>query len=77
MAGEKWIPVIDEDVCSGCGICVNACGRHALQILDHVAVRRHPEACRSAEDCVSACPVTAIEMGWVPIQGDTSRGKWR
>lgn len=75
MAGEKWTPVIDEDICSGCGICVDACGRHALQILDRVAVVRHADACRGAEDCVAACPVTAIEMCWVPRQGDTSRGR--
>jgi MinD superfamily P-loop ATPase len=77
MAREKWIPVIAEDVCSSCGICVEACARRALGIADRVAVLVRPDDCTSAEDCVVACPVTAIEMHWVPWRGDTLRGGWR
>lgn len=71
MASEKRVPAIDEDVCSGCGICVDACSQHALQILEHVAILRNPEACCGSEACVAACPVTAIEMRRIPCRGGT------
>jgi formate hydrogenlyase subunit 6/NADH:ubiquinone oxidoreductase subunit I len=43
----KWVPVIDEDRCTGCRNCVEACGPNCLELVDGVAVlvgRRPAEA---------------------------------
>jgi Fe-S-cluster-containing hydrogenase component 2 len=58
---HKWMPVIDEDKCSGCGLCVSACGPACLGMRNALAVMTLPEACGSEEHCI----------------GDTSRGKWQ
>lgn len=72
----KWIPVIDEDVCNGCGLCVEACGPQCLQIVKGIAVLSSLNACGSEEHCIAACPDDAIHMQWVPARGDLAVGKW-
>lgn len=73
---HKWVPVIDEDKCSGCGLCVTACGPACLEMSDAIAVLILPEACGSEEHCIGACESDAIRMAWLPWTGDISRGKW-
>ena len=73
----KWMPVIDEDLCTGCGACVEACGPRCLDILDGVAVLSRPHTCGSEEHCIEPCPEACIRMAWVPLNGDRSVGKWK
>ena len=74
---HKWMPVIDEDKCSGCGLCVSACGPACLGMSNGLAVLTLPEACGSEEHCIGVCADDAIQMAWLLWIGDTSRGKWR
>lgn len=74
---HKWMPVIDEDRCSGCGLCVHACGPACLTMPNAFAVLALPEACGSEEHCIGVCGDDAIRMAWLPWTGDTSRGKWK
>jgi ferredoxin len=74
---HKWMPVIDEDKCTGCGLCVSACGPACLGMPNTVAVLTLPEACGSEEHCIGVCADDAIQMAWLPWIGDTSRGKWQ
>ncbi len=74
---HKWMPVIDERNCSGCGLCVQACGPACLEMNDDVAFLATPEACGSEEHCIGVCATDAIRMAWIPWTGNTSRGKWR
>ena len=74
---HKWMSVIDEDKCSGCGLCVSACGPACLEMPNVVAVLTLPEACGSEEHCIGVCADDAIGMAWLPWIGDTSRGKWQ
>lgn len=74
---HKWMPVIDEDKCTGCALCANACGPECLVMQDSLAVLTLPEACGSEEHCIGLCADDAIHMAWLPWKGDTSRGKWR
>lgn len=74
---HKWMPVVDEDRCSGCGLCVDACGPKCLEMREGIALLTLPEACGSEEHCIGVCPEDAIHMAWIPWVGDTSRGKWR
>ncbi len=72
----KWLPVIDEEQCTGCAACVDACGPHCLEMKDGVAALPRPDICGSEEHCIAPCPVECIHMEWVPFEGDYSVGKW-
>jgi Na+-translocating ferredoxin:NAD+ oxidoreductase RNF subunit RnfB len=74
---HKWMPAIDEDKCSGCMLCLGACGPACLQMDNALAVLTLPEVCGSEEHCISVCADDAIQMAWLPWTGDASRGKWR
>jgi NAD-dependent dihydropyrimidine dehydrogenase PreA subunit len=74
---HKWLPVIDEDRCSGCGLCVTACGPSCLGMDSALAVLTLPDVCGSEEHCIGVCADDAIQMAWLPWVGDTTRGKWR
>lgn len=72
----KWMPIIIEEQCTGCGLCVDACGPKSLTMEDGIAVLAFPETCGSEEHCISACPEDAIQMAWLPFSGDKSVGQW-
>lgn len=73
----KWVPVIDEELCTGCGACVEACGPRSLALVEKIAVLSHPHTCGSEEHCIAPCLDDAIHMAWVRLEGDGSRGKWK
>ena len=74
---SKWRPIVLEEQCIGCGLCVDACGPESLAMEDGIAVLAFPDTCGSEEHCISACPVDAIEMAWLRFSGDRSVGQWR
>ncbi len=76
-AACKWVPVIDPDTCTGCNLCIEACGPKCLEPVDEIAVLTAPGACGSEEHCIPMCAFDAIRMEWVAMDGDRSRGKWR
>jgi MinD superfamily P-loop ATPase len=53
------IPVIDEDACTGCGLCARACEFNALLALPGVPLLL-PELCHSCGVCSYVCPDEAI-----------------
>jgi NAD-dependent dihydropyrimidine dehydrogenase PreA subunit len=73
----KWLPVVIEEFCTGCGLCVEACGPDCLEMKNSVAVLARPDDCGSEEHCISACPENAIYMDWLPSQGSKNVGLWR
>jgi NAD-dependent dihydropyrimidine dehydrogenase PreA subunit len=75
--GEKWLPIIDFERCSGCGACVNFCAAGCLGMAADRAVVENARNCKSDRRCVRICSRGAIEMGWVALDGDRSRGQWR
>jgi NAD-dependent dihydropyrimidine dehydrogenase PreA subunit len=72
----KWMPVVDESRCTGCGSCVEACGPNSLALIEGVAVLTLPDTCGSEEHCIPACPEDALRMAWLPFTGDMNRGQW-
>jgi Na+-translocating ferredoxin:NAD+ oxidoreductase RNF subunit RnfB len=73
---EKWMPAITEVLCTGCGLCVEACGPKSLAMADGKAVLASPDTCGSEEHCISACPEDAIRMAWFPLSSNPAVGKW-
>jgi NAD-dependent dihydropyrimidine dehydrogenase PreA subunit len=68
-ASMRRLPVIEQDLCSGCGLCVQACEQHCLELIWDFATLTRPEACGGAGRCVEACPEQLIRIEWAP-QGE-------
>jgi formate hydrogenlyase subunit 6/NADH:ubiquinone oxidoreductase subunit I len=45
---DKWMPTIPEDQCTGCGLCVEACGPRSLAMMDGIVVLALPVIGRQA-----------------------------
>jgi NAD-dependent dihydropyrimidine dehydrogenase PreA subunit len=58
MAIEK----IDQDLCIGCGQCVQACYADIIRMDEDMkkAVAKYPEDCAVCCWCVALCPVNAV-----------------
>ncbi|MHA1681886.1 MAG: FAD-binding protein [Promethearchaeota archaeon] len=52
--------IINEEECTGCGSCVDACNFNGIQIIDDKA--RITDSCTLCGACVEACPFDAITM---------------
>lgn len=53
-------PILDEETCIGCGICVDACPQEVLEIDDGLMSVANEEACIGCGDCLEECPMGAI-----------------
>ena len=51
---------IDEDKCTGCGICADACQEGAIGIVDGKAKLLRDDYCDGLGDCLPSCPTGAI-----------------
>ena len=71
----KLVAFIDENICIGCTLCIQACPVDAIvgaakQMHTIIALE-----CTGCELCVAPCPVDCISM--LPIQEDITNWKWR
>lgn len=71
----KAVAVIDENLCIGCTLCIQACPVDAiLGAAKHMHTVIAPE-CTGCELCIPPCPVDCISMA--PIQEDITTWKWK
>ncbi len=59
---RRRIIKINEEKCTGCGICVEACHERAIEIVDGKARLVSDEYCDGLGACLPACPEKAIEI---------------
>ncbi|WP_034781085.1 4Fe-4S binding protein [Bacteroides graminisolvens] len=57
--GVSAFPVVNKDLCTGCGTCVDICPKGAIDIIDGVAVIDNSK-CKKCRLCIQACPMDAI-----------------
>ena len=58
--GDNGLPVVDDDKCTGCGLCVTACPRNIMEIIParvqiYVACRSHDRGKAVKEVCEVGC----------------------
>ncbi|NLN84880.1 MAG: electron transfer flavoprotein subunit alpha [Candidatus Cloacimonetes bacterium] len=67
-----------EQICVGCGACIQACAYDAIHLENQIAVIDQ-DKCTLCGACVQACPFDAIvirKSGEVPTDKDDYRGIW-
>lgn len=70
--------IIDKELCTGCGSCVDECPFEAIELVDDLAVSN--DKCTLCGACVDVCPEEAITLEEVERRSDgraeTHRGVW-
>ncbi len=63
ITSEPIVAAVDEEICSGCGLCVKACSYDARKMDEksHVAIVEEI-LCQGCGACASACPSGATEL---------------
>lgn len=59
---KRTVIKIDEELCNGCGLCVEGCHESALQLINGKAVMISDLFCDGLGACIGECPVGAIEF---------------
>jgi len=57
-----YLSVIDQDVCSGCGVCVERCPTDAIELNDNGTAERDKNSCFGCGICARFCPEEAISL---------------
>lgn len=68
LRGESTVAIVDEDLCSGCGICEGVCPYGAIEMVavegeeGKRVAKVNAALCEGCGACVSACPSGAMEQ---------------
>lgn len=59
---KRTVIKIDENLCNGCGNCINGCHEGALELIDGKAVMISDLYCDGLGACIGECPTGAISF---------------
>ncbi len=59
---KRKIIKIDEEKCTGCGACANACHDGAIEMINGKAKLTREDYCDGLGDCLPSCPADAISF---------------
>ncbi len=66
LEAEPQVACVDEDVCSGCSMCVSVCVYNAIEIVKEDGEKSHANVnealCKGCGACVGACPSGAMQQ---------------
>ncbi len=66
LKAEALTAVVDEDLCSGCGMCVNICSFNAIELEDKEEGKQRAKInealCKGCGACVGTCPSGAMQQ---------------
>jgi ferredoxin len=68
-----WLPMIDRQVCIGCGECVAQCPTHALGQWQGKAALVTPHLCIYCADCETLCPSGAIQIPYLICKEESEK----
>lgn len=69
----KETPVIDEEKCQGCGLCVDICTCGALALDDNVVRIKEVDKCGWCTLCELVCPYGAISCPFeITVEDESS-----
>ena len=59
----EWYPIIDENKCIGCGMCITTCGRNVFDFKKNKSKVKNPYNCMvGCDNCSIYCPAGAISF---------------
>jgi len=66
LESEPQIAFVDEDVCSGCSICISVCAYNAIELVKENNGKSHAKVndvlCKGCGACVGTCPSGAMQQ---------------
>jgi ferredoxin len=65
---------VDEELCIGCGECVEVCSAGAISLVNGIA-RIDQENCAECGDCASTCPEAAISSVPASVRARTANSR--
>jgi ferredoxin len=54
--------VVDENKCTGCGMCIEVCPHNVFKIKNKIATIIDRESCMECGACKKNCPFSAIQV---------------
>ena len=66
------MPVIDQEKCNGCGLCVSVCYCNALLLVSNVIIVVETEQCGWCTQCEAVCPTGAISCPFEIVIGEST-----
>ncbi len=69
------LPIIDQDRCTGCHACVDACPTQALLQIRGKALLAFPERCTFCTVCEDLCPEDAIALPFLIVFDRSGEGE--
>jgi ferredoxin len=71
---DRIHPEIIEDLCTGCGICVDACPNDALHMVEGIPRFDPAVECEYCGECEAACPTEAVRREFLIVFGQPNVG---